>query len=264
MSNWLVRHQRLVNASGAIAASFALARTVLLAWPEPYPWMFEAGELFYDLGLAWAAAWAFQFLVVILPAERERERFNALIAPRVDRLVVVGVELSTAIAKQAGKSPSVQFVLDVEALKDVCGTAGVQDEVSGWDGSWGSILRHWGSLAERSREALRPFYTRLIPEVLEALREEELAMEEILRMERFARTFDAPDMSRLEGPLFKWLTSIEMLVDERRKSLAPELPLPEQSALDTATIKVPLDDFIRQHEDFKKSLEPETKNSGLK
>ena len=258
MSNWLVQHQRLVNASGAIAALIALARTVLLAWPEPYRWMSETGELVYDLGIAWATAWAFQLLVVVLPAERERERFNALIAPRVDRLIGIGMELAEAVAKQAGKSPSVQFALDAGALKEACGAVSVHDEVPGWDGAWGSTLRHWGSLSASARDALRPFYTRLTPEVLEALREEELAMDEILRMERFARAFDAPDMSRLEGPLFKWLTSIHMLVEERKKSLARELPLPEHSTLDSARTKVPLDDFIRQHEDFKRSLEPDT------
>lgn len=257
MSNWLVRHQRLVNSSGAIAAFIALSQTVLRAWPEPYLWMSEAGELLYDFGLAWAAAWAFQLLVVVLPAERERQRFNLLIAPRVDRLIGIGMELAEAIAKQAGKTPSAHFALDVEALKHVCGAVSLDDDVQGWDGAWSSILRHWGTLSASARDALRPFYTRLTPDVLEALREEELAMDEILRMERFARAFDAPDMSRLEGPLFRWLTSIHMLVAERNESLARELPLPEHSALDAARIKVPIDDFIRQREEFKRSLEPE-------
>jgi hypothetical protein len=220
--------------------------------------MSEAGELVYDLGLAWAAAWAFQLLVVVLPAERERERFNALIAPRVDRLIKIGMELAEAVAKQSGKTPSKQFSLDAEALKETCRAARLNDKVPGWDGAWGSIFRHWGGLSSSASDALRPFYMRLTPELLEALKEEELAMDEILRMERFARAFDAPDMSRLEGALFKWLTSIDMLVEERNSTLARELPLPEYSAIDAAMIKVPMDDFIRQHEDFKRSLEPST------
>lgn len=258
MSNWLVRHQRLVNVSGATAAAIALARTAFLGWPEPYPWMSEAGELLYDLGLAWAAAWAFQLLVIVLPAERERTRFNALIAPRVDRLIEIGMELTEAVAKQAGETPLAHFAFDAETLQKVCGSVSVDDEVPGWKGTWGSLLRHWGSLSTSARDDLRPFYMRMTPELLEALREEELAMDAVRRMERFARAFDAPDMSRLEGPLFDWLTSIDMLSEERKKSLAPELPLPEHSGLDAAGIKIPMDDFIRQREEFRSSLEPES------
>ncbi len=58
-------------------------------------------------------------------------------------------------------------------------------------------------------------------------------------MERFARAFDTPDMSRLEGPLFDWLRSIHMLVDERKKSLARELPIPEHSSLDAGGTRCP-------------------------
>lgn len=257
MSNWLVRHQRLLNASGAIAALVTIARTVLLAWPEPYRWMAEVGELLYDLGLAWAAAWAFQLLVVVLPAERERGRFNELIAPRLDRLIGIGMEMAEAVAKQAGTPPLAHFAVDASSLKKTCGETSLHDGVPGWQGEWGSILRHWGSLSASARDALRPFYTRLTPEVLEALWEEELAMAEILRMERFARAFDAPDMSRLESPLFKWLTSIDMLVEERKTSIARDLPTPKRSALDAGTM-VPMDDFIGQHEQFKRSLEPQT------
>lgn len=187
-----------------------------------------------------------------MPAERER--FHALIAPRVDRLIEIGIEVAAAVAKQAGKTPSAHFAFDSGALREVCGAVSVDDEVPGWDGTWGSLLRHWGSLAASARDALRPFYTKLTPELLEALREEELAMDAVLRTERLARAFKAPDMSRLDAPLFDWLTSVDMLVSERKESIAPQMPLPEHSALDAATIKVPMDDFIRQHKDFKNSL----------
>lgn len=218
--------------------------------------MSEVGDLANDLGIAWATAWAFQFLVIVMPAERERTQFDALIAPRVDRLIGLGMEMVTMVDSQCGRPLRAEFAVDLADVKAVCDTVSLNDEAPGWNGSWGIVLQHLGSRAESVRATLRPFYGRLTPELLEALEQEDLAMDEILRMERFGRAFDAPNMARLEGGLSRWLTSIHMLVTLRSSSLAPELPVPEQSAVNTDVVKVPMDSFIRQHEEFKKSLEP--------
>lgn len=257
MPDWLVQHQRAVNATAALAALVVIARTLLLAWPEYWPWMSEAGDLLYDLGIAWVTAWAFQFLVIVAPAERERKQFDALIAPRVDRLINLGMQTVLAMDKQLGKRPQVGFDFDGGNLRVFCETVNLRDTAAGWRGTWSTVLRHLGDRASHARAALRPFFPRLSPELLEALEQEELAMDAVLLMERIARAYDEPNMSRLEKPMFKWLTSIHMLSTLRSTSLAPERALPQLSAVYAATVMVPLDDFVRQREEFNKSLEPE-------
>ncbi|MDX6299606.1 MAG: hypothetical protein QOF53_820 [Nocardioidaceae bacterium] len=73
-------------------------------------------------------------------------------------------------------------------------------------------------------------------------------MDEISRMERLSRAFHASDMSRLERPVFRWLTSIEMVRDIRAHQIAPERPVPKHSPLEAGMVHVPLDDFIKQRE----------------
>ncbi len=255
MSGWLVRHQRVVNGSAVVAAVVAGSRTALLSVPEPLPWMAELGEVFYDLSLAWVTAWAFQLLVIVLPAERERERFQALVAPRLDRLIVLGMDLSDAIHAQAKAPVDDEFSVDGALVKSVCETVSLKEDVPNWLGDWGTVLRHLGGLAEKYRASLRPFYARLPADVLEVLEQEELAMDEILRMERFSRAFEAPNLKRLEVSMFRWLSSLHMLYGIRSGAFAPEVAVPTRSPLDQGRVKVPLDDVIRQHENMKKFLQ---------
>lgn len=257
MSDWLVRHQRLVNVSAGVAGSIVIARTLLLAWPEYWPWMSEAGDLLYDLGIAWVTAWAFQLLVIVMPAERERKRFNDLIAPRVDRLIRLGMETVLIFDRQHGKRPQSSYSFDPETLQWVCENVALRDPAPGWEGSLGTVLRHLGNRAQIARATLIPFYSRLTPELLDALEQEELAMEQILQMERFTSATHASNMTQLETPLFRWFTSINMLCALRAASLAPELPLPKQSAIDIAMVRVPMDEFVRQQERTRESFEPE-------
>jgi hypothetical protein len=254
VSGWLVRHQRLVNGSAGVAAVMAGSRTALLAVPEPLPWMAELGEVCYDLSLAWVTAWAFQLLVIVLPAERERKRFQDLVAPRIDRLIVLGMDLSDAIYAKAKAPVEGNFSVDAALVKSVCQTTALSDDMPNWLGDWGTVLRHLGGLADKFRASLRPFYAKLPADVLEALDQEELAMDELMRMERFSRVTEAPDMSRLESSVFRWLSSLHMLHSIRTSAFAPNVAAPKRSPLNQGSIKVPMDDFIRQHEDFKEFL----------
>jgi hypothetical protein len=253
VSGWLVRHQRLVNGSAG-AAVMAGSRTALLAVPEPLPWMAELGEVFYDLSLAWVTAWAFQFLVIVLPAERERRRFQELVAPRLDRLIVLGMDLNDAIYAKAKAPIEGDFSVDAALIKSVCRSTALSDDMPNWLGEWGIVLRHLGGLADKFRASLRPFYAKLPADVLEALDQEELAMDELMRMERFCRVTEAPDMSRLEGSVFRWLSSLHMLHSIRTSAVAPSVAAPKRSQLSHGSVKVPLDDFIRQHEGLKEFL----------
>jgi hypothetical protein len=180
--------------------------------------------------------------------------FNALITPRVDRLISLGREIIVAVAGQRGTGPQAGFAFDAADIKVVCDTVSLRDDAPGWDGTWSTVLRHLGNRAASIPAALRPFYSRLTPDLLEALEQEELAMDEVLLMERFGRAFNAPNLKLLEEPLIRWLTNVHRLSILRSSSLAPELPLPEQSALETEMVKVPMDDFIRQYEECQRRL----------
>jgi hypothetical protein len=247
----LIQHQRIVNASAFVATLFVAGRTALLGVDEPMPWMSEVGQVVYDLGLAWVTAWAFQLLVIVVPAERERRQFNELMAPRLDHLIYLGMQLADAVAQQVGRVPGP--LVDGTSINRVCAGVALTTDAPGWATDWGGVLRHLASRAEHVRANLRPFYPRLPPELLLALEEEDQAMDEIVRMEKFGRAFDAPDMKRLEAPLLRWLTSIDMVRDIRARRIAPKRPLPERSVLDAGMLHIPMDDAIKQHEDLKRS-----------
>jgi hypothetical protein len=248
VSDQLIQHQRIVNGSALVAALFVVGRTALLGVVEPLPWMAEVGEVLYDLGLAWVTAWAFQLLVIVIPAERERQQFDELLAPRLDHLIVLGMQLADVVAQQLGREPGP--LVDGTSINKVCTGVSLKADAPGWASNWGGVLRHIAGRAEHIRANLRPFYPRLPPELLQALEEEEQAMDEIARMERLGRAFNSPDMKRLEGPLFRWLTSIEMVRDVRARLVAANRPLPKRSVLDAGMLHVPVDDFIRQREDL--------------
>lgn len=254
MSNWLVRHQRFVNISAGAAALVVVIRTALLSVPEPLPWMAEWGALLYDLCLAWATAWAFQFLVIVAPLERQRAEFEKLIAPRVDRLIALGMELNDAVRLEAEVPSPGDFDLDAAVVSKVCTEVYLESEVPGWDGTWERVLRHLDQNAQRVRSNLRPFYSQLTPVLLEALEEEESSMETIRREISLIKTFRSDDLKRLDSPVFKWLTSISMLRTIRSTSLAPNVPMPKRSALNSGRILVPFDDFISQYDEFMKSV----------
>jgi hypothetical protein len=247
-----MQHQRIVNASALVAALLVLGRTALLGVAEPLPWMAEVGAVVYDLGLAWVTAWAFQLLVIVIPSERERAQVNELIAPRLDQLIRLGMQLADVVAHEASSRPD--SLVDGPSLNKVCASVSLSSDAPGWATDWGGLLRHLSGRAERVRASLRPFYPRFPPELLQALEEEDQAMEEIVRLERFVRTFGATDIKRLESPIFRWLRSIEMVRSIRSKQIAPRRPLPERSVLDAGKVHVPMDDFIKQREDLERSF----------
>lgn len=267
MSEWVIRHQRLVNVSAIVAGVVVVARTVGLFWSEPWFWMAEAGELAYDIGLAWLTAWAFQLLVIVIPAERERRHLEQPVARRVNRLIDVGMRLEEAITRQLGKTPKPKFTFDSADLQAVCESTPLTGEVPGWFGDWGTLLDSIAAAAERNRGALRPFYPRLSPDLITALEEEDLAMEALARTIEFLRiqmhhppAGGAPSsMKRLTDPLSKWLTSIDMLVTVRASSLARELPLPERTAASSAgSFRIPMEQYPRWQEHLGHDYEQES------
>ncbi len=172
-------------------------------------------------------------------------------APRIDRLISLGLEMRDAIREDTGGSRQDCFDFDAADVSKLCGTRSLRDDAPGWSGDWGRVLRHWGKLAEKYRANLRPFYGRFSNELLEALEEEEKKMDEILRIERFVSAADLPDMRKLDDSMFRWLTSLHMLYELRKESIAPDRELP-RSAVEPGVVKVPMDDMVSQLEALKR------------
>jgi hypothetical protein len=42
--------------------------------------------------------------VIVIPAERERRQFNDLMAPRLDHLIYLGMQLADVVAREVGKA----------------------------------------------------------------------------------------------------------------------------------------------------------------
>ena len=76
-------------------------------------------------------------------------------------------------------------------------------------------------------------------------------MDQVLRMERFGRAAGIQTMSRLEDPLSRWLTSIDIVREFRLRRIAPARPLPKLSALEEGQVHVPIDEVVRQFEEMK-------------
>lgn len=250
MSERMLAHQRLINFTMLVATAIVVARTALLAVSEPYPWMSEAGELMYDASLAFATAWLFQWLVISRPAQSERNALNSILAPKVDRLIYVGLSLADVVASAAGR-PHGSFRVDAQEIAKICHKASPSDDAPGWASSWSAVLQHFGNQAQRARTSLSPLYARLEPDLLEALAAEEDAMESMLQLLRLSDAHDADNLSRLADPMTRWLTSIDMLCAVRRDSVAPTRDLPKTTPLEKGRVNLPMDEVVRQLAEIK-------------
>lgn len=75
-----------MNWLGRAALLIVVGRTIGLIWPEPKPWMYEAGELAHDAALAFLVGYFFNLLVVEWPRIRDRQRVEAALQNSISRL----------------------------------------------------------------------------------------------------------------------------------------------------------------------------------
>ena len=75
--------QRLVSCLLLVAAACVAARQSLLSVHQAFPGGAEIGEVVYDIGIAYIAAWIFNVLVVVLPRMHDRK----LIMPGAGKLI---------------------------------------------------------------------------------------------------------------------------------------------------------------------------------
>ncbi len=250
----LERHQKAINTAGVLAVVIAVARTALLAVPEPLPWFSEAGELVYDLAIAFATAWLFQLAVVAVPATAQRRRFEEIVARRVDRLIELGFQLSTAIAL-AGGSRGDAFPVVPEAIRAHCRSIAPTGEVPGWlHADWLGLVRHLGELSGRERASLKPFYPRMSEDLIALLEREEGAMLTLETVERLLRATEPSDMRQFEKGFVQWLHAIHELLNHRKHRLAPHVAVPE-AHVDSNRIPVILDRHIEVLADLRRHAE---------
>ncbi len=167
MSIQLAAHQRPTNVLMVVAAVVAVSRTVLLAVPEPLPWLAEAGEFLYDLAVAYATAWTFQLLVISMPAQQRQDAFERIVAPRVDALAANGQDLGRAIRSQ--EESQAALLPAISGVSKALAATSPDQEAPGWAITWLELIRHLVSGAAASRHALRPFYPRMSEELLALL-----------------------------------------------------------------------------------------------
>lgn len=254
MPGWLIDHKRAVDLSAGIAASIVIGRTLLLAIPEPVAWFAEMGELFYNFSLSWVTAWAFQLLVIVLPEKRKTAQFQRLVAPRLDPLIGLGLELDAALRQAADARRPSDLQVDAELLGRVCARVRLKEDAPGWMATWETVLRQHGVQAERYRAGLRPFFGQLPPEMLVALHQEELAMDQLLRVLRIAVELEDTDMARLEELMFRWLTSLHMLQEVRLTTFAVDVPLPVRPP-DDGRVNIPVEQFLAQRRSMREFLD---------
>jgi hypothetical protein len=75
--------QRLISVLLLVAAACVVARQALLSVPQAFSGGAEIGEVIYDLGIGYIAAWIFNVFVVILPRLHDKK----LITPGVGKLI---------------------------------------------------------------------------------------------------------------------------------------------------------------------------------
>jgi hypothetical protein len=85
--------QPVVTALFVLAVLFVILRTVLLSIPQIFSGGAALGSVIYDLAVAYAAAWFFNLLVVILPRLRDRERVMKGAGRIIERLCLLGIQM---------------------------------------------------------------------------------------------------------------------------------------------------------------------------
>jgi hypothetical protein len=89
-----------VNLIGTVSLVVIVGRTVLLPFEEPLPWMFEAGQLAYDLSLALLTGWLLNWLIVERPRRRaQTAMYEVVVGPRIQSLGGVGRSMAQSFAQ---------------------------------------------------------------------------------------------------------------------------------------------------------------------
>jgi hypothetical protein len=257
------RHVTSINLLMIAAVVFVLVRTWLLHTPETFSYGSEIGEVAYDACLAYATAWLFQWLVIARPEKHRRERLHDLIAPRIDHIIELGIELGTVIRAQRGETPT--FPVDSSEVLSTLTVTDPREDAPGWMADWHRVVADLSETAAIQRAALKPFYAQLDPKVLALLELEEARMALLTRVGRVSAEVEWDQMKNLVTPVTDWLESVEALRQHRISHLAPKRPVPVPNPKRADFQRVPigqLEAMRREIEELADILANGTEGSG--
>lgn len=83
--------QRLISCLLLVAVACVVARQALLSVNEAFPGGAEIGEVVYDLGIGYIAAWIFNVFVVILPRLHDKKMIMPGESKLIDRICAPGL-----------------------------------------------------------------------------------------------------------------------------------------------------------------------------
>lgn len=235
----LERHSTGINVLMVVAVLFVGLRTWLLHTPEIFGYGAEIGEVVYDACIAYATAWLFQWLVIVRPEQRRRERLHELIAPRIDHIIELGIELGAAIRAQGGRQPT--FPIDSTEVVATLAVIDPREEAPGWSADWHHLIADLAESAAIERSALKPFYAQLDHMVLPLLEHEESRMAVLARTGRASAEIEWERMHALATPVVDWLDAVEALRQHRSSHLAPKRPVPIANPKRSDFQRVPID-----------------------
>jgi hypothetical protein len=96
----------------AIAFIYALLQHVILAaYPAPYPWLYRLGEVFYELAIAYIAAYLFYIMVNVLPTQRDRHNIYHHLSPLIAQVDGIARGLMQSLYEAAGEDPNSENTL---------------------------------------------------------------------------------------------------------------------------------------------------------
>lgn len=219
------RRHRVLNVVAAGCLVLAVARLALTSVPEPLPWLSEAGELIYDLSLAFLTGWIFHLLVIVAPEADRRARLDSIVAGRIDFLIRAGFTLAKPLARAANVDLE-NFPPPPEAIDRACARIRPSDSPRGWAGDWHGLIRHLERITDVQRLAIKPFYARLGEDILKLLDAEELEFTHLRRVNASSSRFDLEDLSALAEWISRWLETVDALRTYRAEHLAPGVDVP--------------------------------------
>jgi hypothetical protein len=197
--------------------------------------------LLYDASLAYATAWFFQLLVISIPDGRRRRSLEAIVAPRVDGVTTMCMQLVNEVGR-IGPAGGARFPLPPAEVESSLHMINPMDATPNWDLNWLELVRHLLNQSNVARAAVRPFYPRLSEELLILLEAEEEAARIIDANHRFLQRSLDDNLDRLTKPMIRWMECTEGLRQHRRSILTPSLPIPIPEP-DSKMITIPIENF---------------------
>lgn len=95
--------QRLVSCLLLVAAACVAAHQSLLSVHQGFPGGAEIGEVVYDIGIAYIAAWIFNVLVVVLPRLHDRKLIMPGAGKLIKRMCAPGLRAVTQLRLEPGE-----------------------------------------------------------------------------------------------------------------------------------------------------------------